>query len=113
MATYKDRVYNHSLRVLGNREDAEEAAQDVFLKAHKGLGAFRCDSDVRTWLFRITVTTCIDRLRKFSPGYVHPDEEEPDEGGCRWDEIATGDASPETILIEKDMESFTVREMEL
>ena len=57
-------VYNLALRQLGSREDAEDAAQEVFMKAYTALGSFRGDSKISVWLYRITCNVCTDILRK-------------------------------------------------
>ena len=57
-------VYNLALRTLGNPEDAEDAAQEVFLKAYTSLKSFRGESKISVWLYRITNNVCIDLLRK-------------------------------------------------
>lgn len=57
-------VYHLALRQLGNREDAEDAAQEVFLKAYAALGSFRGESRISVWLYRITNNVCIDLLRR-------------------------------------------------
>ena len=57
-------VYLLALRQLGNREDAEDAAQEVFLKAFTGLGSFRGESKISVWLYRITCNVCTDVLRR-------------------------------------------------
>jgi RNA polymerase sigma-70 factor (ECF subfamily) len=59
---YKARIYHTTLRILGNREDAEEAAQDTFVRAFRGLENFREDSTFSTWIYRICVNTCLNRL---------------------------------------------------
>ncbi len=57
-------VYHLALRQLGSREDAEDAAQEVFLKAYTALASFRGDSRLSVWLYRITNNICIDFLRR-------------------------------------------------
>ncbi len=57
-------VYRLALRQLGNREDAEDAAQEAFLKAYTGLNSFRGDSKLSVWLYRITSNVCTDMLRR-------------------------------------------------
>lgn len=98
--------------MLGNREDAEEAVQDIFLKAHRGLADFRGESEIRTWLYRITVNTCLTRLRKARPDFVYPDADES-ESGSRWDGIASDDETPEHLAIESDSKDLVTRAMEL
>jgi len=67
---YKNYVFTLVLRFTENREDAEEIAQDVFVKAYRSLADFRGDSKFSTWLFTITRTTCLSFLRK-EPGICH------------------------------------------
>jgi RNA polymerase sigma factor (sigma-70 family) len=61
---YQNYVFTLTLRMTENREDAEEIAQDVFVKAYRSLADFRGDSKFSTWLFTITRTTCLSFLRK-------------------------------------------------
>ena len=61
---YKDMVFTISLRITGNREDSEEVAQDVFLKAYNGLAEFRGTSKFSTWLYKITYNQSISKIRK-------------------------------------------------
>ena len=49
--------------LLGSREAMDDALQDAYLKAHRGLAGFRGEASVRTWLYGITYRTCIDHLR--------------------------------------------------
>jgi RNA polymerase sigma-70 factor (ECF subfamily) len=59
---YKARVFHTTLRILGNREDAEEAAQDTFLRAYRGLENFREEASFSTWIYRICMNTCLNFL---------------------------------------------------
>jgi RNA polymerase sigma-70 factor (ECF subfamily) len=52
------------LKVLGNREDAEEMAQETFIKVYKSLSTFKGNAKFSTWLYRITYNTCISEARK-------------------------------------------------
>lgn len=61
---YQNYVFTLVLRFTDNREDAEEIAQDVFVKAYRSLADFRGDSKFSTWLFTIARTTCLSFLRK-------------------------------------------------
>jgi len=57
-------VYNIALRVIRNREEAEEVAQDAFVKLFKSLGDFRGDSKFTTWMYKITMNLALTRIRK-------------------------------------------------
>ncbi len=61
---YQDRVYNLCRYLLRDPRDAQDAAQNVFMKAYRGLNDFRPDSSLYTWLYRIAVNTCLDHKRK-------------------------------------------------
>jgi len=61
---YQNYVFTLILRMIKSREDAEEIAQDVFVKAYRSLADFRGESKFSTWLYTITNTTCITFLRK-------------------------------------------------
>jgi RNA polymerase sigma factor (sigma-70 family) len=61
---YQGYVFTLVLRMIKSREDAEEVAQDVFVKAYRSLSDFRGESKFSTWLYTITNTTCITFLRK-------------------------------------------------
>src|SRR5882672_10722819 len=61
-------VYQLCYRFVGNHEDASDLSQDVFLRAYRGLSAFRGGSSLATWLYRIGVNVCLNRVgRKTSP----------------------------------------------
>ena len=59
-------VYNVAWRVLGSREDAEEATQEVFVAIYRKLGSFSFESSLRTWIYRITVNTALNFAKKRS-----------------------------------------------
>jgi RNA polymerase sigma-70 factor (ECF subfamily) len=61
---HRDRVYAVCVRVIGNAEDAADAAQDAFLTVFRKLDQFRGDAQFTTWLHRVTVNACYDLLRK-------------------------------------------------
>jgi RNA polymerase sigma-70 factor, ECF subfamily len=60
--THQHRVYGVALRMLGNRAEAEEIAQEVFLRAHRTLADFRGDAKLSTWLYAIASRLCLTRL---------------------------------------------------
>ena len=62
--TYKVQVYNTALGYVQNVEEAEEVAQDVFLKVHKSIATFKGDASLSTWIYRITINTALNYIKK-------------------------------------------------
>jgi RNA polymerase sigma-70 factor (ECF subfamily) len=75
-AAYGSKIYQLAFRYMKNREDAEEVAQDVLMKVHKKIDAFRGDSALSSWIYRITFNAAMSRLRnsKFSRPNEVPEE---------------------------------------
>jgi len=63
---YKKKIYYLSLDLTGNHHDAEDLSQEVFIKAYRSLKNFRGEAKFNSWLYRITVNTCISQKRKKS-----------------------------------------------
>jgi RNA polymerase sigma-70 factor, ECF subfamily len=61
---HRDRLWAVALRTLGDREEAADALQDALLSAYRAADRFRGDSAVTTWLHRIVVNACLDRIRR-------------------------------------------------
>src|SRR5712692_11079553 len=60
-------VYQLCYRFVGNHEDASDLSQDVFLRAYRGLRSFRGRSSLATWLYRIGVNVCLNRVSAKTP----------------------------------------------
>ena len=60
---HQDRLYDFCVRMLGDREEAYDLVQDVFVSAHQHLARFREDAKLSTWLYRIGKNHCINRLK--------------------------------------------------
>jgi RNA polymerase sigma factor (sigma-70 family) len=71
---YQDIVFSIALKVLKNREDAEEMAQESFIKVYKSLHTFQGKAKFSTWLYRITYNTCISETRKKKQHFTSTDE---------------------------------------
>jgi RNA polymerase sigma-70 factor, ECF subfamily len=72
---YRNYVFTLVLRFTDNREDAEEVAQDIFVKAYRSLADFRGESKFSTWLYTIVRTSCITFLRRRKLETVSMDNE--------------------------------------
>ncbi|MER3496850.1 MAG: hypothetical protein C4320_08865 [Armatimonadota bacterium] len=78
---YGERIFRFSLRMLGNRAEAEDVTAETFLRMMRRASDVRTDGAFRTWLFRIARNLCIDRLRQqrlleLLPDYALPGTEE-------------------------------------
>ncbi|MEZ8221494.1 RNA polymerase sigma-70 factor, ECF subfamily [Candidatus Fervidibacteria bacterium JGI MDM2 JNZ-1-D12] len=74
---YRDRIFNLAWQLLGNRDDAEDVAQETFLHAFEHLHEFRGESQIFTWLYRIAVNLCMMRLRQRKFLEPLPEDYEP------------------------------------
>jgi RNA polymerase sigma-70 factor (ECF subfamily) len=64
---HRGMVYRLAYQFAGNHHDAEDIAQDVFLKVYRGLDRFRHDAQLTSWLYRIVMNACIDHRRRHAP----------------------------------------------
>jgi RNA polymerase sigma-70 factor, ECF subfamily len=71
---YQKPVFNLTYRMLGNAQEAEDAAQETFLRAYSGLSQYQSEHKFSTWLFAIANHHCIDRLRKRRVSFVSIDD---------------------------------------
>jgi RNA polymerase sigma-70 factor (ECF subfamily) len=63
-AHHRDRLWAVALRTLGDREEAADAVQDALLSAYRSAASYRGDARVTTWLHRVVVNACLDRVRR-------------------------------------------------
>jgi len=61
---HRDRLWAVALRTMSDPEEAADALQDAMLSAHRGAAGFRGDAQVTTWLHRVVINACLDRLRR-------------------------------------------------
>jgi RNA polymerase sigma-70 factor (ECF subfamily) len=106
-------VVRIAFRITGNEEDAEEVAQEAFLRAYNKLPDFRQDSAFATWITRIAMNTAINLVerRKRDLSYHAPrigDEPSSAEGTVR---VADGKAGPEDALLNREAASLRQRAM--
>jgi len=96
VAEYRDRVFGFACRILGDREQALDAAQETFVKAWAGLEGFDPTRRFEPWLFAIAANMCTDVLRRRRP-VLSLDAEEAD------DPPAPQGDSPESALEDQDL----------
>ncbi len=94
---YERPVYNLAYRMLGEPNEAEDAAQEAFLKAYSHLDRYDTSRSFKTWLLSITSNHCIDRLRKRRLTYLSLDEPLPPHPALTSDELG-----PEAAAIARE-----------
>ncbi|MCC6731249.1 MAG: sigma-70 family RNA polymerase sigma factor [Chthonomonadales bacterium] len=67
VARYQARLYRFAMRALQNRGEAEDAVQETFVRAYRGLGSYRPDGYFASWIYRIALNECRRRLRSRRP----------------------------------------------
>jgi len=103
---HKDRLFNLCFRFLGDYQEANDSAQEVFVKVYRSLKRFRFESAFSTWLYRIAVNTCKNKLRsseyRHKKKMVHLDNPGILEGGTGALEIRDETQSPLLELEKKE-----------
>ena len=102
---HRDRLWAVAVRTMGNREDAADGLQDGLVAAYRRAGTFRGDAAVSTWLHRVVVNACLDRLRaaKVRRTESLPDdlEEYRDRGSAATSEPGTADPADLSVREER------------
>ncbi|MFZ4522301.1 MAG: RNA polymerase sigma factor [Bacteroidales bacterium] len=109
VAKHKNLVFSIALKILSNREDAEEVAQDCFLKVFQALKTFERKSKFSTWLYRIVYNAAISKTRKKKLEFVPMDNYVID--NYTEDDVATGigeiDPDVQKAMIDRAMEQLS------
>jgi RNA polymerase sigma-70 factor (ECF subfamily) len=102
---YQKRVFNLAYRLLNNYEEANDVAQEVFVRAYKGIRWFRKESSIFTWLYRITMNLSKNRLKALNreKKRLEPlDDPIATEEGEIKKEIIANEPSPSEVLVQKE-----------
>jgi RNA polymerase sigma-70 factor, ECF subfamily len=108
---YKNSVYQLCYRMLGNRHEAEDIAQEAFIRAYVNIKSFNQDLKFSTWLFRIATNLCIDRLRKKKPDYYLDAEVAGTEGLTMYSHISSDSPLPETEVESLELQETVQKEI--
>src|ERR1700674_1992706 len=103
---YERKIFRLTMNITRNREDAEDAMQDAFLKSYAHLQTFQGDSRFYTWLVRIAANEALMRLRKRRPNQFSLDEPVEGEDDLMPREIETWDPSPEQRYAQTEMQEI-------
>jgi RNA polymerase sigma-70 factor, ECF subfamily len=108
--TYGAKIYQLAFRYLRNREDAEEVAQDVLLKVHQKIDAFRGDAALSSWIYRITFNAAMSRLREFKQSLpTAPDPTEDESGHTLKREVADRSPLADEDILRAEMRQALLR----
>ena len=94
----QNKVYALALRLVNDREEAADLAQEAFVKAWQGLGSFQGESSFSTWVYRLTTNLCIDHLRKKKRREAVAPSISLDDEASGWAEPADRDSDPQLLL---------------
>jgi len=94
--TYKDKIYCFLYRMTGNREDAYDLAQEVFLRVYNNLHAFDETMRFSPWIYRIAQNLAVDHLRK-RRNLLYLDEPTGDDGVMSW-QVESSEPGPEAVV---------------
>ena len=90
-----DRLYAVAVSTLGDRDEAADALQDALLKAYRSAASYRGEAQVTTWLHRVVVNACLDRVRRRTARPSVPLPTGGDEPATRRDELGERETSME------------------
>lgn len=102
---YKDKVYILCYRMLGNSHEAEDIAQEAFIRAYMNIDSYNIDKKFSTWLYRIATNLSIDRIRKKKPDFYLDAEVKGTEGLTMYSQVAS-----DTPLPEDEVESLELQQ---
>lgn len=101
---YQHQLFQICYRMLGNRHEAEDIAQEAFTRAYVNIHTFDQNRKFSTWLYRIATNLCIDRIRKKKPDYHLDAEVKGTEGLNMYSKIANEEELPEEELMRMEVQ---------
>ncbi|OOE08988.1 RNA polymerase sigma factor SigW [Fictibacillus arsenicus] len=99
---FKDKIYRHCYRMVGNGHEAEDLAQETFLRAYRNISKYNNEFKFSTWIFRIATNLCIDRLRKKKPDYYLDAEVPGTDGATMYSQLSSEEPLPEQVVTENE-----------
>ncbi|MDQ0856681.1 MULTISPECIES: RNA polymerase sigma factor SigW [Bacillaceae] len=108
---YKDKIYQLCYRMLGNSHEAEDIAQEAFIRAYVNINSYDMDKKFSTWLYRIATNLTIDRIRKKKPDYYLDAEVTGTEGLTMYSQVAADVALPEDQVETMELQQMIQKEI--
>ncbi|TDL75887.1 RNA polymerase sigma factor SigW [Peribacillus frigoritolerans] len=108
---YKDKIYQLCYRMLGNSHEAEDIAQEAFIRAYVNINSYDMDKKFSTWLYRIATNLTIDRIRKKKPDFYLDAEVTGTEGLTMYSQVAADVALPEDQVETMELQQMIQKEI--
>jgi RNA polymerase sigma-70 factor, ECF subfamily len=106
LSRYEDKIFRLTSNITGNREDAEDAMQDAFLKAFAHLNGFHGESRFYTWLVRIAANEALMRLRKRRPNHFSIDQPIEGDSELMPRELEEWSPNPEQLCAKSEIDNI-------
>lgn len=108
---FKDKVFQLCYRMVGNAHDAEDIAQEAFIRAYVNINSYDTNRKFSTWLYRIATNLSIDRLRKRKPDYFLDAEIEGTEGLTMYSQIPSDELQPDEMVESLEFQEWIQQEI--
>lgn len=108
---FKDKIYQLVYRMIGNSHEAEDIAQEAFIRAYININSFDVNRKFSTWLYRIATNLTIDRIRKKKPDYYLDAEVAGTEGLTMYSQVAADIALPEVEVETMELQGEIQRQI--
>lgn len=111
VAFYQNKVYAICFRMIGNSHEAEDLAQEAFIRAYVNIHSYDDKRKFSTWLFRIATNLSIDRIRKKKPDYFLDAEVKGTDGLDMYSQLSSDQASPEDEVESLEIQTYIQQEI--
>ncbi|ASK61570.1 RNA polymerase sigma factor SigW [Virgibacillus phasianinus] len=108
---YQHKIYQHCYRMLGNAHEAEDIAQEAFIRAYTNIDSYDINRKFSTWLYRIATNLTIDRIRKRKPDYYLDAEVKGTDGLNMYSQLESDTILPEAEVENLELKSYIHHEI--
>lgn len=106
VSLFQNRIYHHCYRMIGNTHEAEDLAQEAFVRAYVNIHSFDERRKFSTWLYRIATNLTIDRLRKRKPDHFLEEKVRGTEGLTMYSQLTSDDPLPEEEIERLELQNY-------
>jgi RNA polymerase sigma-70 factor (ECF subfamily) len=106
---YKDKIYQLAYRMTGNRQEAEDIAQETFLRVYANFHTYDDHFKFSTWIYRIATNLCIDRGRKKKPHFSLDEQAEGTDGLDWYSRLKSQEQTPEEEVVSQELQTTVQR----